>query len=207
VAGKSQSEIPSSILDLGLDFDPRIGFALDATLHADESSLEGSVSFEQVIDLESDLFLDNDNVLDLEPQSDTNWFLADNFDSHPTSFLANNLPCDVGKIEYNQFAKVRREALCETPPTGQVEPPDESNKDEPSNNDPFNLDQIFTLNKITVFPENLEVCPPELFIRSNIPVCYQLSEQALVLADGGVVWFNLFGVVPRTSSVAISLCW
>jgi hypothetical protein len=206
VAGNSQSEIPSSILDLGLDFDPLIDFAFDPTLSADELSLEGIGSFEQVTGLESDLFLDNDNDLNLTPDSNTNWFLADNFDSHSTSFLANNLPCDVGNVEYNQLVKVRREALCPAPPTGQVEPPDEPNEDEPYNNDSFNLDQFFTTNQVTVFPENLEVCPPDLFIRSNIPVCYRLSEQVLVLASGGLVWFNLYGVVPRTFSVAIPLC-
>jgi hypothetical protein len=155
--------------------------------------LEESFLADDFVNLDS--MAESDSRLVFADHIDVDWMieLGSNFDSFnqdPSFSLADDSFCDTNDADYIQsLGKKRRENSCRAPPVGQTEQSDEPKWD-------FNR---FFIEKqsLTLFPEDLEICPPKIFGTSNTPLCKNLV-MGQFYSPKGQKWVNLFDVEPRT---------
>lgn len=185
------------------DGDPFAGVILDPALLAIEPSLEGMDPPDQMIGLDSNIFLDDNAESDQVPDPYENSLLGGNIGLDPTTeadsdlFLANDIACGASNNDNAQlFGKARRDdTSCKTPPVGQAQPSNPSNKD-----DPFNFVEF--LNKrppLKAFSPLPEICPPEIFGTSIIPVCDSPGNTRIVQPPGSA-WCKLYDVYRTSTS-------
>lgn len=159
-----------------------------------------------------DLMPESDSMFSLpdadltSPLPDTNLASLFSF-TDPTSLLRDSIwdqinspvadeshGCEVSNaVDVPLFGKTRRGATC---------------TDRDSENTPY-CRQTVPRDTVTdsfayAFPERLDVCPPEIFLKSNIPVCKEGSPSDLdSFFVVGQSWMHLYGVNPRTSAHAL----
>ena len=163
-----------------------------------ESTLFNDLGLEDTTPAYHDFMLDSTGLSDedfLNPTSasDLDW-LSENVDSNDRDintlfsdisysdepdlgllFAQTDNACDVGTADDMQFfGKKRRDtSVCPAPFQGEVESSNGSDHDEGSNesgeSNQVEIPQAFA--PLSIFPEDFDLCPPEIFEDSNIPVC------------------------------------
>jgi hypothetical protein len=171
------------------DSDPFADVTLDPAFLVDDPSLKGMDPPDQMIGLDSNVFLHDNVGLDQVPEPSEDFLLAGNIALDPTTeadpdlLLANDIGCDASNTDSAPiFGKVRRENSCKTPPVGQAESPNPFNID-----DPFNFDQFLKKRPSPpLFQAHPEICPPKIFGPSIIPVCDTPGSTRIVQQPGSV---------------------
>lgn len=196
---------------LSQDLEPELG-----PTFSDDLSLDNAIPPDQAFTPDSNWLLD-ENTLNSAPEPNLDWF-SENVDSNDLDlntvfsdisypekpdlnslFADDGQACDVGNADDTQlFGKKRRESSTCTPRKGEVDNPSgpgsNDGPDQSGEPNQENIPQFFA--PLSIFPKDVELCPPEIFKDSNIPVCRDFVPAAYVWVPGQL-YVTLRDVEPR----------
>jgi hypothetical protein len=187
------------------DIDIFADIELESMFSSNENNLEETSSYDQMMEIDPYLFSIDDNFeSDRSFESDSNWLFDDTsefdqvteFDPSSSYLLAGDIACSVAD-DIQLQGKHRRQNYCSVP--RKPKKPKKPNPQGPP--EPY---QFFTpeIAKFSIFGEWFDICPKEIFLTSNTPVCKEGSPapgESYSQYGQRQSWMHLYGVEPCTS--------